>query len=93
MSRDGSGEVYVIGKGYKGISTILLTALQYCRLSIYLLLFIFIPIPGVQSGVCDKPDRAVFPKDWIPDDFMEEFIKCGTKFAELQDDAIQLNLR
>ncbi|OII74130.1 RNA methylase [Cryptosporidium ubiquitum] len=76
MSKGGSGEIYIVAMDFQGIRSVLLKAL----------------ISHFQ-GNRDKFDEiSLFPRDWLPEEFIEQCITAATLFSRWQIDHIAHNL-
>lgn len=85
----GNSEVYVVGKGFRGIDPELLAKLSE---SVCTPVFTCNPnLPQVQAE-CPFRKNSLLPLDFIPDFWLEAFISASKFFAKSQRQVIEDNL-
>ncbi|KAF7459078.1 ribosomal RNA large subunit methyltransferase J protein [Cryptosporidium felis] len=76
MSKGGSGEVYIVAIDFQGIRSVLLKNL----------------ISHIQSKKDRFHEFSLFPREWLPEKFIEQCITAATLFTRWQIDNINQNL-
>lgn len=78
-SKSGNSEVYLICLGFLGIDSIQEQMEQLCE-------------KYFSSAESDTEIHCLFSQDEIPEDFLQQHIKCCNYFTSLQEETIQTNL-
>ncbi|KAH8582487.1 adrift-FTSJ family RNA methylase [Cryptosporidium sp. chipmunk genotype I] len=76
MSKGGSGEIYIVAMNFQGIRSVMLKAL----------------ISHFQGNKDNFSELSLFPKEWLPDEFIEQCVTAATLFSKWQIDHISNNL-
>ncbi|CUV07243.1 unnamed protein product [Cryptosporidium hominis] len=76
MSKGGSGEIYIVAMNFQGIRSVMLKAL----------------ISHFQGNKDNFHDFSLFPKEWLPDEFIEQCVTAATLFSKWQIENISYNL-